>query len=192
MWPRAALAAALGASRLVSAVGPGGIGKTRLALAVAADVADRFGGTWYADLVPVTDPALLPAAVLAAIGADESSSRPAQDALAADADDAAADAAEAAALLECAAATAKIRTAGGEALRLDRAAAAAHLRAGGPAAASVTCARCAEHVSRFAGMYADLPVAGTVGGLLADARAGAGTTRARPPRSARPRPGNPD
>ena len=74
-------------------------------------------------------------------------------------------------LLECAAATAKIRTAGGEALRLDRAAAAAHLRAGDPAAASVACARCAEHVSRFAGMYADLPVAGTVGGLLADARA---------------------
>jgi len=80
---RAALAAALGTSRLVSAVGPGGIGKTRLALAVAADVADRFGGTWYADLVPVTDPALLAAAVLAALGADESSSRPAQDALAA-------------------------------------------------------------------------------------------------------------
>ena len=80
---RAALAAALGASRLVSAVGPGGIGKTRLAIAVAADVADRFGGTWYADLVPVTDPALLPAAVLACLGADESSSRPAQDVLAA-------------------------------------------------------------------------------------------------------------
>ena len=80
---RAALAAALGTSRLVSAVGPGGIGKTRLALAVAADVADRFGGTWYADLVPVTDPALLPAAVLACLGADESSSRPAQDVLAA-------------------------------------------------------------------------------------------------------------
>jgi DNA-binding CsgD family transcriptional regulator len=80
---RAALAAALDTSRLVSAVGPGGIGKTRLALAVAADVADRFGGTWYADLVPVTDPALLPAAVLACLGAGESSSRPAQDALAA-------------------------------------------------------------------------------------------------------------
>jgi DNA-binding CsgD family transcriptional regulator len=80
---RAALAAALDTSRLVSAVGPGGIGKTRLALAVAADVADGFSGTWYADLVPVTDPALLPAAVLACLGADESSSRPAQDALAA-------------------------------------------------------------------------------------------------------------
>ena len=78
---RAALTTALGASRLVSAVGPGGIGKTRLALAVAADVADRFGGIWYVDLVPVTDPALLPAAVLAGLGAGESSARPAEDVL---------------------------------------------------------------------------------------------------------------
>ncbi len=80
---RAALATALDASRLVSAVGPGGIGKTRLALAVAADVADRFGGIWYVDLVPVTDPALLPAAVLAGLGAGESSARLAEDVLAA-------------------------------------------------------------------------------------------------------------
>jgi hypothetical protein len=76
--------------------------------------------------------------------------------------------------LECAAATAKIRTAGDEALRLDRAAAAAYLRAGDPAAASVAFARCAEHVNRFAGMYAGLPAAGTAAGLLANARALAG------------------
>ena len=68
---RAALAAALGASRLVSAVGPGGIGKTRLAIVVAADVADRFGATWYVDLVAVTDSGLLPAAMLAGLAADE-------------------------------------------------------------------------------------------------------------------------
>jgi len=78
---RASLAAALSTSRLVSAIGPGGIGKTRLALAVTADVADRFGVTWYVDLVPVTDQALLPAAVLAGLGADESSARPAEDVL---------------------------------------------------------------------------------------------------------------
>ena len=84
------------------------------------------------------------------------------------------DPAAAARALECAAATAKIRTAGEEALRLDRAAAAAYLRAGDPAAASVAFARCAEHVSRFAGMYAGLPTAGTAAGLLADARARAG------------------
>jgi predicted ATPase/DNA-binding CsgD family transcriptional regulator len=81
---RAALAAALGTSRLVSAVGPGGIGKTRLALAVAADLAARYpGGTWYADLVPVADPALLASAVLAGAGLGESSARSAEDVLAA-------------------------------------------------------------------------------------------------------------
>jgi hypothetical protein len=84
------------------------------------------------------------------------------------------DAAGAARALECAAATAKIRTVGEEALRLDRAAAAAHLRAGDPVAASVAFARCAEHVSRFAGMYASPAAEGTAGGLLADARARAG------------------
>jgi DNA-binding CsgD family transcriptional regulator len=41
---RAALAAALAGHRLVTAVGPGGIGKTRLALAVAAEQAGRFTG----------------------------------------------------------------------------------------------------------------------------------------------------
>jgi predicted ATPase/DNA-binding CsgD family transcriptional regulator len=81
---RAALAVALGQSRLVSMVGPGGIGKTRLALAVADDLTGRFpGGTWYADLVLVTDATMLPAAVLTAIGLSESSSQPAEDVLAA-------------------------------------------------------------------------------------------------------------
>jgi predicted ATPase/DNA-binding CsgD family transcriptional regulator len=81
---RAALAAALDRSRLVSAVGPGGIGKTRLALAVTAAEASRFAdGIWYVDLVPVIDPAQLPGVVLAVTGLGDSSSRPAQDVLAA-------------------------------------------------------------------------------------------------------------
>jgi predicted ATPase/DNA-binding CsgD family transcriptional regulator len=81
---RAALAAALGESRLLSLVGPGGIGKTRLALAVAADVAGRFpDGIWYADLVLVAEAAMLPGAVMTAIGLSESSSRSAEDVLAA-------------------------------------------------------------------------------------------------------------
>lgn len=43
---RSALAAALDESRLVSAAGPGGVGKTRLVQAVLGDVAGRFpGGT---------------------------------------------------------------------------------------------------------------------------------------------------
>ena len=73
---RRALAAALQEHRLVSAVGPGGVGKTRLALAVAADVTDRYAqGAWYVDLVPVTDPAMIGAAIADVLGFGEQSRR---------------------------------------------------------------------------------------------------------------------
>jgi DNA-binding CsgD family transcriptional regulator len=50
---RTALAEAVSAHRLVTAVGPGGMGKTRLALEVAADLAGTFAdGAWFVDLVP--------------------------------------------------------------------------------------------------------------------------------------------
>ena len=69
---RTALADALAEHRLVTAVGPGGVGKTRLALAVAADVTDRYAqGAWYVDLVPVTDPAMIGAAVADVLGFGE-------------------------------------------------------------------------------------------------------------------------
>jgi predicted ATPase/DNA-binding CsgD family transcriptional regulator len=71
-----ALAAALDGQRLVTAVGPGGVGKTRLALAVAAALADRYSdGVWYVDLVPVTDPAMIPTAVAAALGLSDQPGR---------------------------------------------------------------------------------------------------------------------
>ncbi|HMG41530.1 MAG TPA: LuxR C-terminal-related transcriptional regulator [Acidimicrobiales bacterium] len=77
---RAALAEALDGQRLVTAVGPGGIGKTRLALAVAADLAGRFDdGVWYVDLVPVTDPAMIAGAVAAVLGLGEQSGRSIED-----------------------------------------------------------------------------------------------------------------
>jgi predicted ATPase/DNA-binding CsgD family transcriptional regulator len=77
---RAALAEAVQRHRLVTAVGPGGVGKTRLALAVVADVADRFAdGVWYVDLVPVTDPAMIGATVAAALGVGEQSGRSIDD-----------------------------------------------------------------------------------------------------------------
>lgn len=77
---RAALTAALRGHRLVTAVGPGGIGKTRLALSVAADLAGRFAdGVWYVDLVPVTDGAMIAPAVADALGLGERQGRSATD-----------------------------------------------------------------------------------------------------------------
>jgi predicted ATPase/DNA-binding CsgD family transcriptional regulator len=79
---RAALADALTGQRLVSAVGSGGVGKTRLVQAVAADVVDRFAdGVWYVDLVPVTDAEMVAAAVAAALGLGEQQGRTAEDTL---------------------------------------------------------------------------------------------------------------
>jgi predicted ATPase/DNA-binding CsgD family transcriptional regulator len=72
----AGLAEALAEHRLVTAVGPGGVGKTRLALAVAEDVAGRYaGGARYVDLVPVTEPAMVGAALAAAFGFGEQPGR---------------------------------------------------------------------------------------------------------------------
>lgn len=73
---RAALIEALQAHRLVTAVGPGGVGKTRLALSVAAEVADRFAdGVWYVDLVPVTDALMITPAIAESLGLGESQDR---------------------------------------------------------------------------------------------------------------------
>jgi predicted ATPase/DNA-binding CsgD family transcriptional regulator len=58
----------LGAARVVSLVGPGGVGKTRLALRAASDLARGFsGGAWLVELAEVRDPALVGNAVMAAL-----------------------------------------------------------------------------------------------------------------------------
>ncbi|MBE1532101.1 ATP-binding protein [Actinomadura algeriensis] len=73
---RAELAGLIGAHRQVTAAGPGGVGKTRLALAVAADAAEAFpDGVWFVDLVPVTDPGMVAAAVAGALGVAEQPGR---------------------------------------------------------------------------------------------------------------------
>jgi predicted ATPase len=55
--------------RLVTLTGVGGVGKTRLALEVAAQPADEFpDGVWVFELAAVTDPASVPDAVAAVLG----------------------------------------------------------------------------------------------------------------------------
>ncbi|MEV6552967.1 BTAD domain-containing putative transcriptional regulator [Streptomyces sp. NPDC051597] len=65
----------LGAARLVTLLGPGGAGKTRLSQEVAEAVGAAGDGwpdgVWLAELAPVTDPAAVPAAVLTSVGARE-------------------------------------------------------------------------------------------------------------------------
>lgn len=55
--------------RLVTLTGAGGIGKTRLAVAVAEDIVGAFAdGVWQVDLAPLTDPALVVQAMASALG----------------------------------------------------------------------------------------------------------------------------
>ncbi|MFF2895583.1 BTAD domain-containing putative transcriptional regulator [Streptomyces sp. NPDC057966] len=59
-------------ARLVTLLGPGGAGKTRLSQETAESVADAWpDGVWLAELAPVDDPGSVPEAVLTALGARE-------------------------------------------------------------------------------------------------------------------------
>ena len=68
--------ALLGAHRLVTLTGPGGVGKTRLALHAAAAALDAFAdGAWVAALEALAEPALVPQTVAAALGVPEAPGR---------------------------------------------------------------------------------------------------------------------
>ena len=72
----------LGEARLVTLTGPGGTGKTRLALEAGARVAGRFpDGVWLAELAGVADPGLVAAQVMGALGARQAGDVPVLDAL---------------------------------------------------------------------------------------------------------------
>src|ERR1700744_3466572 len=68
----AAVLDGLRAARVVTLTGPGGCGKTRLALRAAARAADSFGdGARLVELASLTDPTLVPASVAEALGVPE-------------------------------------------------------------------------------------------------------------------------
>jgi predicted ATPase/DNA-binding SARP family transcriptional activator len=67
-------------SRLVTLVGTGGSGKTRLATEAASSLLDDYDAIWLVELAPVTDPAEIPYAVLASIGRRDATTRSDPDA----------------------------------------------------------------------------------------------------------------
>lgn len=73
----AALSAELASSRLVTIVGPGGVGKTTLAVAVAHDQVPGFdGAVLFTDLAALDDASLVPTAVASLLGLSVRSSDP--------------------------------------------------------------------------------------------------------------------
>ena len=78
------VAALLARTRLLTLSGPGGTGKTRLALQLAALAADEYpDGTWFVGLEPLRDPALVLPTLARTIGILPRPGEPAIDALAA-------------------------------------------------------------------------------------------------------------
>lgn len=67
---------------LLTLTGPGGVGKTRLALAVGHDMAGGFtDGATFVDLAPLVDPDLVPATVASVLGVVQTADRSPTDAL---------------------------------------------------------------------------------------------------------------
>jgi predicted ATPase/class 3 adenylate cyclase len=69
-------------ARLLTLTGPGGTGKTRLALQVGAEVADQFkDGAWFVDLSALADSALVVQAIARTLGVRDTGERPARELL---------------------------------------------------------------------------------------------------------------
>jgi predicted ATPase/DNA-binding SARP family transcriptional activator/Tfp pilus assembly protein PilF len=63
-------------NRLVTLVGVGGIGKTRLSIQTASELLNEFpNGTWLVEFAPLSDPALMPQVILSTLGLIEQEGR---------------------------------------------------------------------------------------------------------------------
>jgi predicted ATPase/DNA-binding SARP family transcriptional activator/predicted RNase H-like HicB family nuclease len=72
----------VGGTRLVTLCGPGGCGKTRLALAVAQEMVEGFeDGVWWVELASLSEPDLVPGALASALGVREVADRSLTEAL---------------------------------------------------------------------------------------------------------------
>ena len=72
----------LAATRLLTLTGPGGVGKTRLAIEAAQTLTSDYPhGVWLVELAALADPTLVSATVAAVIGVGQAASRPLLDAL---------------------------------------------------------------------------------------------------------------
>ncbi len=58
----------LSTSRLVTLIGPGGSGKTRLAFQIVSQISSLYEGAWLVELAPLHEPALVPQFVAQALG----------------------------------------------------------------------------------------------------------------------------
>jgi len=69
-------------THLLTLIGPGGTGKTRLSIQAANDVLDQYpDGVWLVDLAPILDPLLVPRTIAITIGLRDESQRPVVDML---------------------------------------------------------------------------------------------------------------
>lgn len=73
----------LAGTRLLTLVGPGGTGKTRLSLQTGADLIDNFeNGVWFVEIASLQDPQLLPQTIAQTLGLKEQSGKKTEDAIA--------------------------------------------------------------------------------------------------------------
>jgi len=72
----------LATNRMLTLLGMGGIGKSRLSLQLAAEVLDDFpDGVWFVELAPLVDPRSVPQALASVLGVKEEAGRPVIEAL---------------------------------------------------------------------------------------------------------------